>query len=96
MEGFPVELIGNILSHVVNVKDVVRVSMTCRKWRLELRYLHTLQQDYLDPPLSNRTQQLEISADGHDLTNMESSKFAYLPRDQIFCDSGDCLALACR
>ncbi|CAM6028704.1 unnamed protein product [Sphagnum balticum] len=60
MEGLPVELIGNILSHVVNVKDVVRVSMTCRKWRLALRYLHTLQQDYLDAPLSNRTQQLEF------------------------------------
>ncbi len=60
MEGFPVELIGNILSHVINVKDVVRVSMTCRKWRLAIRYLHTLQQDYLDAPLSNRTQQLEF------------------------------------
>ncbi len=60
MEGFPVELIGNILSHVINVKDVVRVSMTCRKWSLALRYLHTLQQDYLDAPLSNRTRQLEF------------------------------------
>jgi len=60
MEGFPVELVGNILSHVVNLKDVVRVSMACRKWRLALRYLHTLQQDYSDAPLSNRRQQLEF------------------------------------
>ncbi len=43
MEGFPVEVIGNILSHVANVKDVVRASMTCRKWREALRHLHTLQ-----------------------------------------------------
>jgi hypothetical protein len=31
MEGFPVEVIGQILSHVGDVKDVVRASMTCRK-----------------------------------------------------------------
>ncbi|CAM6026738.1 unnamed protein product [Sphagnum balticum] len=42
MEGFPVELIGNILSHLDDMKDVVRASWTCRKWRVALRYLHTL------------------------------------------------------
>jgi hypothetical protein len=43
IEGFPVEVIGNILSYVANVKDVVRASWTCRKWRVALRhYLHTL------------------------------------------------------
>jgi hypothetical protein len=31
MEGFPVEVIGQILSHVGDVKDVVRASLTCRK-----------------------------------------------------------------
>ncbi len=42
MEGFPVELIGNILSHLDDMKEVVRASWTCRKWRVALRYLHTL------------------------------------------------------
>lgn len=42
MEGFPVELIGNILSYLDDIKDVVRASWTCRKWRVALRYLHTL------------------------------------------------------
>ncbi|CAK9260070.1 unnamed protein product [Sphagnum jensenii] len=64
MEGFPVEMIGNILSHVANVKDVVRASMTCRKWREALRHLHTLQQDqYSDRSFYNRkskTLQLEF------------------------------------
>ncbi len=58
------EVIGNILSHVANVKDVVKASMTCRKWRETLRHLHTLQQDqYSDRSFYNRkskTLQLEF------------------------------------
>ncbi|KAH9542437.1 hypothetical protein CY35_13G006000 [Sphagnum magellanicum] len=42
MEGFPVELISNIFSHLDDMKDVVRASWTCRKWRVALCYLHTL------------------------------------------------------
>lgn len=64
MEGFPVEVIGNILSHVVNAKDVVRASATCRKWRVALRHhLHTLRYNSLDcwPAYRNsRTEELEV------------------------------------
>jgi hypothetical protein len=43
MEGLPIEVIGNILSHVADVMDVAMASWTCRKWRLALRHhLHTL------------------------------------------------------
>ncbi len=43
MEGLPIEVIGNILSHVADVKDVAMASWTCRKWRLASRHhLHTL------------------------------------------------------
>lgn len=33
MEHLPVEVVGNILSHVGAARDVVIASMTCRKWR---------------------------------------------------------------
>ncbi|KAH8935131.1 hypothetical protein BDL97_17G012900 [Sphagnum fallax] len=33
MEDFPVQVIGTILSHIAAVKQVVRASGTCRKWR---------------------------------------------------------------
>jgi hypothetical protein len=46
MEGFPVEVIGNILSHFDNLKDPVNASLTCRNWRLALRHhLRTLRCD---------------------------------------------------
>jgi hypothetical protein len=67
IEGFPVEVIGNILSHVANVKDVVRASWTCRKWRVALRhYLHTLhtlqhhESKFLPAFQRSRTEQLEF------------------------------------
>ncbi|XP_078447511.1 F-box/LRR-repeat protein At1g67190-like [Wolffia australiana] len=33
MESLPVEVIGNILSHVGAARDVIVASLTCRKWR---------------------------------------------------------------
>ncbi|KAG6551417.1 hypothetical protein Mapa_007063 [Marchantia paleacea] len=43
MEGLPVEVIGNILSHLAAARDVVIASATCRKWREAVRrHLHTL------------------------------------------------------
>lgn len=43
MESLPVEVIGNILSHLGAARDVVVASTTCRKWRVAARHhLHTL------------------------------------------------------
>ncbi|MBA0800335.1 hypothetical protein Gohar_010775 [Gossypium harknessii] len=43
MEHLPVEVIGNILSHLEGARDVVIASATCRKWREAYRkHLHTL------------------------------------------------------
>ena len=43
MESLPVEVIGNILSHVSAARDVIIASATCRKWREACRnHLHTL------------------------------------------------------
>ncbi|KAL3692448.1 hypothetical protein R1sor_006099 [Riccia sorocarpa] len=43
MDGLPVEVIGNILSHLAAARDVVIASATCRKWREAVRrHLHTL------------------------------------------------------
>ncbi len=46
MEDFPVQVIGTILSHIAAVKQVVRASGTCRKWREAARnHLQTLRCD---------------------------------------------------
>lgn len=43
MESLPVEVIGNILSHLGAARDVVVASTTCRKWRVAARHhLNTL------------------------------------------------------
>lgn len=43
MEALPVEVIGNILSHLEAARDVTVASLTCRKWRdAACRYLHRL------------------------------------------------------
>ncbi|KAI4334238.1 hypothetical protein L6164_018954 [Bauhinia variegata] len=43
MENLPVEVIGNILSHLRAARDVVIASATCRKWReASCKHLHTL------------------------------------------------------
>lgn len=43
MESLPVEVIGNILSHLGAALDVIVASTTCRKWRVAARHhLHTL------------------------------------------------------
>ncbi|XP_020598550.1 F-box/LRR-repeat protein At1g67190 [Phalaenopsis equestris] len=43
MENLPMEVVGNILSHLGNAKEVVIASSTCRKWRESFRkHLHTL------------------------------------------------------
>ncbi len=48
IEGFPVQVIGNILSRFDDVTDVVRASWTCKKWRAALHHhLHTLQHEYI-------------------------------------------------
>jgi len=48
IEGFPVQVIGNTLSRLDDVKDVVRASWTCKKWRAALHHhLHTFQHEYI-------------------------------------------------
>ncbi|KAK7267975.1 hypothetical protein RIF29_20656 [Crotalaria pallida] len=52
MEHLPVEVIGNILSHLGSARDVVIASATCRKWREAWRsHLHTLTFNSSDWPL---------------------------------------------
>ncbi|KAH7306910.1 hypothetical protein KP509_22G036900 [Ceratopteris richardii] len=43
MDVLPIEVVGNILSHVASARDVVIASTTCRKWRDAARHhLHKL------------------------------------------------------
>ncbi|URE42631.1 hypothetical protein MUK42_13591 [Musa troglodytarum] len=57
----PVEVIGNILSHLGAARDVVVASATCRKWREACRnHLHTLSFESDDWPRDITTRQLEI------------------------------------
>lgn len=52
MEYLPVEVIGNILSHVESARDVVIASTTCKKWREAWRnHLHTLSFNSNDWPI---------------------------------------------
>lgn len=52
MEKLPVEVVGNILSHLGSARDVVIASATCRKWREACRkHLHTLSFNSDDWPL---------------------------------------------
>ncbi|RZS12220.1 hypothetical protein BHM03_00043637 [Ensete ventricosum] len=61
MEHLPVEVIGNILSHIGTARDVVVASATCRKWREACRkHLHTLSFRSDDWPRDITTRQLEI------------------------------------
>ncbi|KAG1331682.1 F-box/LRR-repeat protein [Cocos nucifera] len=61
MENLPVEVIGNILSHLGTARDVVVASATCRKWREACRkHLHTLSFNSDDWPRDLTTRQLEI------------------------------------
>lgn len=63
MENLPVEVIGNILSHLRAARDVVIASSTCRKWREACRnHLHTLSFNSNDWPIYHdfTTSRLEI------------------------------------
>ncbi|XP_008807780.2 F-box/LRR-repeat protein At1g67190-like [Phoenix dactylifera] len=61
MEDLPVEVIGNILSHLGTARNVVVASATCRKWREACRkHLHTLSFNSDDWPHDFTTRQLEI------------------------------------
>ncbi|XP_072964512.1 F-box/LRR-repeat protein At1g67190 [Typha angustifolia] len=61
MENLPVEVIGNILSHLGTARDVVIASATCRKWREACRkHLHSLSFHSDDWPRDLTTRQLEI------------------------------------
>ncbi|XP_061361931.1 F-box/LRR-repeat protein At1g67190-like [Gastrolobium bilobum] len=52
MENLPVEVIGNILSHLGSARDVVIASATCKKWREAWRsHLHTLSFNSCDWPI---------------------------------------------
>ncbi|CAL0317047.1 unnamed protein product [Lupinus luteus] len=52
MEHVPVEMIGNILSHLGSARDIVIASATCKKWREALHnHLHTLSFKSSDSPL---------------------------------------------
>ncbi|XP_054802804.1 F-box/LRR-repeat protein At1g67190 [Prosopis cineraria] len=52
MEHLPVEVIGNILSHLGSARDVVIASATCKKWREAWRnHLHTLSFNSSDWPI---------------------------------------------
>lgn len=63
MEFLPVEIIGNILSHLGTARDVVIASATCRKWREACcKHLHTLSFNSDDWPVYRdlTTSRLEI------------------------------------
>lgn len=63
MEHLPVEVIGNILSHLQSARDVVIASATCKKWREAWRYhLHSLTFNSNDWPFSHdlSTRTLEV------------------------------------
>ncbi|URD82359.1 F-box LRR-repeat protein [Musa troglodytarum] len=61
MEHLPVEVIGDILSHIGTARDVVVASATCRKWREACRkHLHTLSFRSDDWLRCITTRQLEI------------------------------------
>ena len=63
MESLPVEVIGNILSHLGAARDVVVASTTCRKWRVAARHhLNTLSFNTADWPVYPElsTEDLEI------------------------------------
>uniref|UniRef100_A0A1D1XK38 F-box/LRR-repeat protein At1g67190 n=1 Tax=Anthurium amnicola TaxID=1678845 RepID=A0A1D1XK38_9ARAE len=63
MECLPLEVIGNILSHLGAARDVVIASATCRKWREACRkHLHTLSFNSNDWPMYQdlTTSRLEI------------------------------------
>ncbi|XP_022144792.1 F-box/LRR-repeat protein At1g67190-like [Momordica charantia] len=63
MEHLPVEVIGNILSHLKAARDVVIASATCKKWREAWRnHLHTLTFNSNDWPIPHdlSTSTLEI------------------------------------
>ncbi|CAL5212284.1 unnamed protein product [Lathyrus oleraceus] len=63
MEQLPVEVIGNILSHLKAARDVVIASATCKKWRFACcKHLHTLSFSSNDWPVYRdlTTARLEI------------------------------------
>ncbi|KAH1159226.1 hypothetical protein GLYMA_11G183600v4 [Glycine max] len=63
MDQLPVEVIGNILSHLRAARDVVIASATCRKWRQACcKHLHTLSFSSKDWPIYRdlTTTRLEI------------------------------------
>lgn len=63
MEYLPVEVIGNILSHLAAARDVVTASATCRKWREACRkHLQSLSFNSDDWPIYHdlTTSRLEI------------------------------------
>ncbi|KAL9228578.1 hypothetical protein vseg_004141 [Gypsophila vaccaria] len=63
MENIPVEVIGNILSRLGAAKDVMRASVTCRKWRDAFcSHLHSLTFNFNDSPVycDLLTSQIEI------------------------------------
>ena len=63
MDQLPVEVIGNILSHLRAARDVVIASASCRKWRLACcKHLHTLSFNSKDWPIYRdlTTTRLEI------------------------------------
>jgi hypothetical protein len=63
MEHLPVEVIGNILSHLKAARDVVIASATCKKWRIACcKHLHTISFNSNDWPVYRdlTTTRLEI------------------------------------
>ena len=63
MDQLPVEVIGNILSHLRAARDVVIASATCKKWRQACcKHLHTLSFSSNDWPIYRdlTTSRLEI------------------------------------
>ena len=61
MEHLPVEVIGNILSHLGVARDVMVASVVCRKWRDACRrHLRLLSFNSDDFPRDMTTRQLEI------------------------------------
>jgi hypothetical protein len=94
MEDFPVQVIGTILSHIAAVKQVVRASGTCRKWREAARnHLQTVGRVRQCTKPHNCT--LGSVAHGDYPTNFSSARFVHLDPRRIFSGGDYFLALAC-
>lgn len=61
MDSLPIEVVGNILSHIASAREIAIASATCKKWRQAARHhLHRLAFTESDCPRDQSQSQCEI------------------------------------